>query len=206
MTATFTQVPPDSTGDKLMMRSYTRGADVVHSQGVYFDGLPSYGLLCEGTTLAANAYHMYLRNDSGSNQALYLLGLYVINLQTSTVTGGAARFDLRRVTGTPTLTAVTPFAFNTADPALAAVTAGRAVTAGLTDGQIMRPIVISTDEHSAAAGNVQQLVDTVNHLGMAHPNMRPKALRPGEAFALKQVTSVTAGAIAVLATFAVEPD
>jgi hypothetical protein len=206
MTRTFTAVPPDSTGDKLAMRSYTAGADVLHSQGVHFDGLPTYGLLCEGTTLAANAYHMYLRNDTGSAQTLWLLGLYLINVQVAAITGGAARFDFRRVTGTPTQTAVTPFAFNTADPALAGVTAGRAVTAGLTDAAILRPIVFSSEEHTASAGNVQQIVDTLNFLPVAHPNIRPLALRPGEAVALKQVTAVTAGGLAVLAHFALEPD
>jgi len=205
MTATFTQVPPDSTGDKLAMRSYTQGADVLHSQGVYYDGLPTFGLLCEGTTLAANAYHAYLRNDTGSAQTVYLLGVYLINTQTAAITGGVSRFDLRRVTGTPTQTAVTPFPFNTTQT-LAGVTGGRAVTAGLTDGQILRPIMYSSDEQTAAATNLQQLMDTVNLLGMSHPSGRPKALRPGEAVALKQVTAVTAGAMAVLIHFAVEPD
>lgn len=206
MSRTFTQVPPDSTGDKLAMRSYTVGADVVHSQGVHYDGLPSYGLLCEGTTLAANAYHLYLRNDTGSAQTVWLTALYAINTQTVTVTGGAARFDVRRVTGTPTLTSVTPFAFNTADPALASVTAGRTVTAGLTDGQVLRPVMLSSDEQTAAATNIQQLADTVNYFATTNPAQRPKAIRPGEAVAIKQVTAVTAGAIAWLVHFAVEPD
>lgn len=206
MTRTFTAVPPDSTGDKLAMRSYTAGADVLHSQGVHFDALPTHGLLCEGTTLAANAYHAYLRNDTGSAQTLWLLGLYLINVQVAAITGGVARFDLRRVTGTPTQTAVTTYAFNTADPALTGVTAGRAVTAGLTDGAILRPIVFSSEEQTASVANVQQIVDTLNYLGSSHPHMRPVALRPGEAVSLKQVTAVTAGGLAVLIHFAVEPD
>lgn len=206
MTSTFTAVPPDSTGDKLMMRSYTRGVDVVHSQGTYWDGLPTHGLLCEGTTLGANVYHLYLRNDAASGQTLFLLALYAINTGLAAITGGPIRFDFRRVTGTPTQTAVTPFPFNTADPALAGVTAGRAVTAGLTDAQILRPIMLSSDEQIGAATNVQQLVDAVNFLGQPHPNMRPKALRPGEAVAIRQVTAVTAGSVAFLAHFAVEPD
>jgi hypothetical protein len=188
------------------MRSYTVGADLMHSQGVHFDGLPSYGLLCEGTALAANAYHAYLRNDAGSAQTLWLLALYLINTQTAAITGGAARFDFRRVTGTPTQTAVTPFAFNTADPALSGVTGGRAVTAGLTDGQILQPIMLSSDEQTASAANIQQFLNTVNNIHSAHPNLRPLALRPGEAVALKQVTSVTAGGLAVLVHFAAEPD
>jgi hypothetical protein len=80
------------------------------------------------------------------------------------------------------------------------------VTAGLTDGQILRPIVYSSEEHTASAANVQQIVDTINRIAMSHPHMRPEALRPGEAVALKQVTAVTAGGLAVLIHFAVEPD
>ena len=206
MTSTFTQVPPDSTGDKLMMRSYTRGADVVHSQGVYFDGLPTYGILNDASAVNTNKYHLYIRNDTGSGQTVYLLGLYIINLSVAAVTGVALRFDLRRVTGTPTMTALTPWAFNTADPAIAGVTAGHTVTAGLTDGQILRPIMLSSDEQSAAATNLQQLVDTVNHLPVMHPNGRTKALRPGEAVAIKQPTTGTVGSFAFLAHIAVEPD
>jgi hypothetical protein len=206
MARTFTQVPPDSTGDKLAMRSYTAGSDVMHSQGVYFDGLPTYGVLNDASAIATNKYHLYLRNDTGSAQTLWLLALYLVNLQTAAVTGVAVRFDLRRVTGTPTMTALTPFQFNTADPALAGVTAGHTVTAGLTDGQILRPIMLSTDEQTAAATNIQQIADAINHLGVAHPNMRPKALRPGEAVAIRQPTTATVGSLALLAHFAVEPD
>ena len=206
MTATFTQVPPDSTGDKLAMRSYTRGADLLHSQGVYFDGLPTYGVLNDASAVSTNKYHLYLRNDTGSAQTVYLLGLYVINLSVAAVTGVALRFDLRRVTGTPTQTALTPFAFNSADPALAGVTAGHTVTAGLADAQIVRPFVLSSDEHTAAATNIQQLVDQTNYLALPHPSSRPYALRPGEAVAIKQPTTGTVGSFAFLLHFAVEPD
>jgi hypothetical protein len=206
MTRTFTQVPPDSTGDKLAMRSYTAGADVLHSQGVHWDGLPSYGVLNDVSAVATNKYHLYLRNDTGSNQTLWLNALYIVNLQTAAVTGAAIRLDLRRVTGTPTMTALTPFQFNTADPALAGVTAGHTVTAGLTDGQILRPIMLSSDEQTAAATNIQQLVDTVNHLPPLSPYARPKALRPGEAVAIRQPTTATTGSLAFLMHFSVEPD
>jgi len=45
MTNTVVQVPPDSSGSKLQMRSYTRGANTVLSQGVYWDGLPTFRVL-----------------------------------------------------------------------------------------------------------------------------------------------------------------
>lgn len=149
MARSFTAVPPDSTGDKLAMRTYPVGADTMHSQGVHFDGVPTYGLFIDNSAVATNKYHLYLRNDSGSNQTIYLTSLYVINLAITAITGVVIRMDVRRVTGTPTLTAVTPFPFNSADPALAGVTAGTTVTAGLTDAQIIRPIILSTEEHSS---------------------------------------------------------
>jgi hypothetical protein len=206
MARTFTQVPPDSTGDKLAMRAYTESSDVKLSQGVYYDGLPSYAVFNDASAVSTNKYHLYLRNDTGSAQTLWLNALYIINLQTAAVTGVALRFDLRRVTGTPTMTSLTPYQFNTADVALAGVTAGHTVTAGLTDGQILRPIMLTSDEHTAAATNIQQLVDTVNHLPNPNSYQRPKALRPGEAIAIKQFTTGTVGSFAFLLHFSVEPD
>lgn len=201
-----TAVPPDSTGDKLAMRTYPVGADLYHSQGVHFDGVPTYGLLIDASAIATNKYHLYLRNDAGSNQTVYLTSLYLVNLSLAAVTGVAIRLDLRRVTGTPTMTSATPYPFNSADPALTGVTAGHTVTAGLTDGQIIRPMVVSTDEHTAAATNIQQIVDTINRLPVANDQERAYCLRPGEAVAIKQPTTATVGSFAFLLHFAVEPD
>ena len=63
MARSFTAVPPDSTGDKLAMRTYPVGADTMHSQGVHFDGVPTYGLFIDNSAVATNKYHLYLRND-----------------------------------------------------------------------------------------------------------------------------------------------
>jgi hypothetical protein len=206
MARTFTQVPPDSTGDKLAMRSYPAGADTLHSQGVHFDGVPTHGVLIDASAVATNKYHLYLGNNAGSNQTVFLTSLYIINLSIAAVTGVAIRLDLRRVTGTPVMTSATPFPFNSADPALAGVTAGHTVTSGLTDSTILRPMMLTTDEHLATSGNVQQLVDMINRLPVANDQERCYALRPGEAIAIKQPTTATVGSFAFLMHFAVEPD
>jgi hypothetical protein len=189
------------------MRSYTEGSHVFHSQGVFFDGLPTYGVLSDNIAPAENKYHLYLRNDAGSNQTVWILALYFINVQVSSATGtGVLRCDFRRVSGTPTMTSLTPFPFNTADPALTGVTAGHTVTAGLTDEQLLFPFVYMSLAHSNIAYNMLALVDFLNRLGLAHPYMRPLALRPGEAVALKQTTAISAGSFASLVHFSVEPD
>lgn len=206
MANTFTQVPPDSTGDKLMMRTYPRGADTVHSQGVYFDGLPSFRLLCESGAPAVNKYHIYLGNNAGSAQTLHLLGLSILNLTTLAVTGVVNRFNLRRVTGTATLTAVTPYAYNSADPALAAVTAGHTVTAGLTDSTVILPLILSSEEHTAVPVNTTQYLHNMNLLPPLHPYGRPMSLRPGEAVAVRQVDAGAVGTFAWIIDFSAEPD
>jgi len=206
MARTFTQVPPDSTGDKLAMRSYTVGADTVTSQGVHYDGLPTFRLLCPQIVPAANKYHIVLRNNIGSAQTLWLHGLYAINDNVTAVTGVINQFNFRRVTGTPTLTAVTPYAFNSADPALSGVTAGHTATAGLTDSTIILPLVLSSEEHTAVPTNTGMFLHHMNLLPALHPYARPLALRPDEAVAVKQIGAGTVGALSWIIDFSVEAD
>jgi hypothetical protein len=206
MTRTFTQVPPDSTGDKLDMRSLTVGSDVLHQQGVYWPGLPSFRLLAPAIVPATNKYHIYLGNNAASAQTLWITGLYAINDGVAAVTGVINQFNFRRVTGTPTLTSLTPYAFNSADPALANVTAGHTATAGLTDSTIILPLVLSSEEHTAVPTNTGMFLHHLNLLPRPHPYQRPLALRPGEAMAVKQIGAGTVGALSWIIDFAVEPD
>lgn len=206
MANTFTQVPPNSTGDKLAMRSYTRGADTLNSQGVYFDGLPTFRVLAPAIVPATNKYHIVLRNNTGSAKTLWLLGLYAINDGVTAVTGVINQFNFRRVTGTPTLTALTPYAFNSADPALSGVTAGHTATAGLTDSTIILPLVLSSEENTAVPTNTGMFLHHTNLLPMMHPYGRPLALRPDEAVAVKQIGAGAVGALSWIIDFAVESD
>lgn len=207
MGSSFTQVPPDSTGDKLMMRNYTRGADVVQSQGVYFDGLPSYRLMVPAIVPAANKYHIVIRNNTGSAQTIYLNGLYCIPDGVTAVTGVINQFNARFVTGTPTLTSVTPVARNSADPALANTVQGHTATAGLTDGGIITPFLVSTEEGTAVPTNTSMhLSHMANLLGPEYSNGRPFALRPNEGFAVKQIGAGTVGTLSWILDFSVEPD
>lgn len=206
MANAFTQVPPNSTGNKLQMRRYVRGADSVDSQGVYFDGLPTYRVFADSIVPATNKYHIYLRNDTGSAQTLYLTGLLALNLNVTAVTGVINRFDFRRVTGTPTMTTITPYAFNSADPAIAAVTAGHTVTAGITDSTIILPMVLSSEEQTAVPTNTSMFLHHASLLPPIHPYSRPIALRPGEAVAVKQNGTGAVGALSWIIDFAIEPD
>jgi hypothetical protein len=206
MTSTFTQVPPDSTGDKLMMRSYARGADTVHSQGVYFDGLPTFRVVAQSIVPATNKYHIVVHNVTGSAQTVYLLGLYAINDNVTAVTGVINQFRFLRTTGAPTLTALTPSPFNSDDPALASVTTGHTATAGLTDGATLLPLVLSSEENTAVPTNTGMFLQHMNLLPAPHPCGRPLALRPAQGCAVKQIGAGSVGALSWIIDFAVEPD
>lgn len=206
MAQSFTQVPPDSTGDKLDMRQRVKGADTLLEQGVYLPGAPTFRLLADSIVPAANKYHIVLHNQAAAAQSLFITGLYCWNLNVGAVTGVVGRFDFRRVTGLPTLTALTPAPFNTADPALTGVTAGHTATAGLTDSTVLLPFVTSTEEITASPLGTQFLLDRLNLLQLSHPNQRPLTLRPGEGVAIKQNNAGTVGALTWIIDFAVEPD
>lgn len=206
MSQAIVQVPPDSTGSKLQMRSYTRGANTVLSQGVYFDGLPTFRVLAPAIVPAANKYHIVLRNSTGSAQTLYLLGLYAINDGVTAVTGVINQFNFRYVTGTPTLTSITPLAYNSADPALSNVVAGHTATAGLTDSTIILPLVLSSEEQTAVPTNTGMFLHHMNLLPAIHPYGRPLALRPNEGVAVKQIGAGTVGALSWILDFSVEAD
>lgn len=206
MSQAIVQVPPDSTGSKLQMRSYTRGANTVLSQGVYFDGLPTFRVLAPAIVPAANKYHIVLRNSTGSAQTLYLLGLYAINDGVTAVTGVINQFNFRYVTGTPTMTSITPLAYNSADPALSNVVAGHTATAGLTDSTIILPLVLSSEENTAVPTNTGMFLHHMNLLPAIHPYGRPLALRPNEGVAVKQIGAGTVGALSWILDFSVEAD
>lgn len=208
MPRTYTQVPPDSTGDKLAMRQQTIGADNVLEQGTYFMGLPTYWALSAAITPAANKYHIIIRNDSGSNQTLYLLGLYYYN-GVAAVTGVINEFRFQRQTyGTPAGGAtITPDPNNSADPALSGVTVYGGATSGVgADGTIRRLLNISSEEHTATVADVDRLLEEMNHLSLPGPWSRPLALRPGEAAAVKQIGSGSVGSLRWALEFAIEAD
>lgn len=206
MTKTITQIPPDSTGDKLDMISFPRGADTVLLQGVIHSGLPSFRLYTNDIVPATNKYHISLHNNSGSAQTIYINGLYVWNTNVSAVTGVVNRFNFLRTTGAPTLTSVTPMAFNSADTALSNTTNGHTATSGLVDGVTILPLILSSEEHTAVPTNTSMQLDAFNRLMTPTFWQRPLAIRPAEGVAVKQIGSGAVGTFSWAIDFCVEPD
>lgn len=209
MGRTFTQVPPDSTGDKLTMQSFTVASDTFHTQGVYNPGLPTFRAVTADIVPANNKYHVYVLNNTGSAQSVYLLAVRYRVINPAAVTGVINRFDHRRATGaTPTGgAAITAVAHNSADPALANVTLYGGATAGISDGVLLESQLISTEEGTAVPANTMHIVDMMPGLYVPlAPWGRPITLRPGEGWGVKQNGAGTVNALQWIVDFAVEAD
>jgi hypothetical protein len=209
MAKTITQIPPDSTGDKLDMISFPRGADTVQLQGVIPSGLPTYRAVSGDIVPANNKYHIYLLNNSGSAQTVYLLAVRYRVINPTAVTGVINRFDHRRATGASPAggASITPVAHNSADPAISGVTAYGGATSGVSDGSLLESQLIVTEEGTAAVTNINPIHEMLPGLFVPlQPWGRPHALRPAEGFGVKQNGAGTVNTIQWIIDFCIEPD
>ncbi len=208
MARSFTQVPPDSTGDKLAMQTYVQGADTVHAQGIYTPGMPTYRMVTADITPANSKYHAYLLNQAATGQSVIILGMQYVNTAVTAVTGVVNRFDIRRATGASPAggASVTPIAANSADPALSGVTAYGGATSGLVDGSIVQSLVISSEENTAAVGNFDRFTHGFPFLTPPDAPGRAMVLRPGEGIGVKQNGAGTVGTFQWIIDFAIELD
>ena len=202
MAESFTQVPPNSTGNKMRTRSRVIGADTVHEQGVFTAALPTYYALADAVAFAANKQHLSIFNNAGSNQIIAIKKLFHINLSLSAVTGVAVRFDVKKTTAQSVGTAITANSADSTNPALSGVQIATGAT--VTEGAILYPITTQNDEITAANTAIANYLMQFGNLALEGVEQQEYRLRPGEGMTIKQITSTTVGSFAWLMSFTVE--
>lgn len=202
MAESFTQVPPNSTGNKMRTRSRVIGADTVHEQGVFTAALPTYYALADAVAFAANKQHLSIFNNAGSNQIIAIKKLFHINLSLSAVTGVAVRFDVKKTTAQSVGTAITANSADSTNPALSGVQIATGAT--VTEGAILYPITTQNDEIAAANTAIANYLMQFGNLALEGVEQQEYRLRPGEGMTIKQITSTTVGSFAWLMAFTVE--
>lgn len=202
MAESFTQVPPNSTGNKMRTRSRVIGANTVHEQGVFTAALPTYYALADAVAFAANKQHLSIFNNAGSNQIIAIKKLFHINLSLSAVTGVAVRFDVKKTTAQSVGTAITANSADSTNPALSGVQIATGAT--VTEGAILYPITTQNDEITAANTAIANYLMQFGNLALEGVEQQEYRLRPGEGMTIKQITSTTVGSFAWLMAFTVE--
>lgn len=204
MAESYTQVAPNSTGNKMRTRSRTISGHVVHEQGVFVAAPETYVALADAVTPAQNKHHITVFNAAGSGKVVKVRKLFPINVQLAAVTGVALRFDMKRVTAASAGTAITPQAMDSNNTALPAGITVR-TNGTVTEGALMWPQIVSSEE--IAANTSQLIASTLNAMLNNIPEgneIQELTLREGEGFTAKQITSSTVGSYAWLMVFTVE--
>lgn len=206
MAESYTQVPPNSTGNKLRTRTKSIGGNTVHEQAVYQASLPTYYALADATTFTANKQLISILNDTGSAKVVAIKKLFMINTQLSNVTGVAVRADVKRMTAHSGGTSITPQSCDSLNDALPAQITVRTGATSVTEGALLFPLTFTNDE----AGVTQAFPSTQLMAGL---NWMPEGvetqetrLRPGEGLTVKQITSSTVGQFAWLIVFTVDDE
>jgi hypothetical protein len=204
MAESYTQVPPNSTGNKLRTRSRVIGSDTVHEQAVFTASQPTYYAYADAVALAANKQHVSIFNTAGSGLLVAVKKIFQINLQIASVTGVGLRFDVKRTTAQSAGTAITPVPMDSAlNPSLSGLV-NVATNATVTEGAIVTPWITNSDEVTAANTAVANYLAQGTNLILESTEMQELRLREGEGFTVKQITSSTVGSFGWLIGFTAE--
>ena len=197
---TFTQVPPDSTGDKLAMRNRTKGADTILEQSVYLSEEETYSAVADAVAFAANKHHITLFNATGSGVTVRVHQIRPINLSLAAISGVGIRFDVRRATAASAGTTVTPEKFDTNNSNLPAGVTVR-TNGTVTNGNLLYPFAMNNDEIPLTALNTNMQMKNIFFNELKN---QPFVLRENEGITVQQITSSTVGSFAWLIIFSVE--
>lgn len=206
MAESYTQVPPDSTGNKIRTRTKSIGGNTVHEQAVYQAALPTYYALADAVAFAANKHHISIMNAAGSGKVVAVKKMFIINTQLSSVTGVAVRADVKRMTAHSGGTVITPTLCDSTNAALPAEITVRTGATSVTESSLLFPLTFTNDEAGATqAFPSTQLMAGLNWMPEGAETQETR-LRPGEGLTVKQITSTTVGQFAWLIVFTVDDE
>lgn len=205
MSESYTQLPPNSTGNKIRTRTKSIGGNTVHEQAVYQAALPTYYALADAVAFAANKHLISIINAAGSGKVVAIKKMFMINTQLSSVTGVAIRADVKRMTAHSSGTAVTPVSCDSTNASLPAeITVKTGAT--VTESSLLFPLTFTNDEAGATqAFPSTQLMAGLNWMPEGVETQETR-LRPGEGLTVKQITSSTVGQFAWLIVFTVDDE
>lgn len=198
----FTQVAPNSTGNKMRTRRRVVGANTVHEQYVAQAGEPTYYIWVTPMALAANKLFLSFLNTA-AGQIIKLRKLFFINAQLTAVTGVGIQFDVKRISGISGGTAITPNPVDTGDGALSGVTCVHSATSA-TEGVLLYSWYTNNDEIGLTNALSMAAVQAMFSAQPEGPEIKELNMRQNEGFCVKQITSSTIGLYGLLAVITVE--
>lgn len=204
MAESFTQVPPNSTGNKIRTRTKVIGANTVHEQAVFQAALPTYYALADAVTFTLNKQLISFHNGAGSGKVIAIKKMFMINTQLAAITGVAIRCDVKRMTAHSGGTVVTPTTCDSANGAVPAQVVIRTAATSVTESSTLFPLTFTNDEVGATqAFPAAQLMAGFNWFPEGAETQETR-LREGEGITVKQITNSAVGQFAWLIVFTMD--
>ena len=171
--------------------------------------LATFTALSTATVIGNNKSMLSILNAGGSTVVVRLLSIYVVNTQTTSVTGVAGTFELRRITGHSVGTQITAIEeMDTADTLDASVTVRTGATIAGESATLLWRSLFSTDEWGPGTLDVEGMdhaFQTMFPIWVRQgPDAKPILLRAGEGLTVKFATNSTAGTFDILLVFTQE--
>lgn len=167
----------------------------------------TFTALFAGVAFGNNKSMAGLLNGSGSGRVLRVKRIWVLNNQTSAVTGVLTTFEVRRSTAQSSGTTVTPVKHDTSSSNLAAQVLcahGATVTSAAADA--VRKFMWSNDEPAASTGTSDELeclvpLNCVFDAATGDADLEPLVLREGQGIDVRHTGSSAVGVVDVIIEF-----
>jgi len=206
MAESFTQLKPNSTGNKVRERETTIGADNVRSQAVYQTAPFTYTVVAESCAFANSKQHISVFNGSGSGKIVRIIKLYMINAVDGTAISGAAlRMNVRLITACSGGTDLTAHKHDSDNPDLPAQVLLK-TNATVTESSLLFPLTIANDEPLLTAGDLSTQLRAGINWQPDGAEVQDFVLREGQGYTVRQVTNSAVGAYHWFIVFSVEED
>lgn len=204
MAESYTQVAPNSTGNKMRTRSRTISANTVHEQAIFNAAADTWYALADAIVPASAKSHIAIFNATGSGKVIKVKKVFPINVELSSVTGVALRMEFKKCTAVSSGTVITPTPADSNNAALPSQVTVR--TGGtITSTTLLWPLILSSEEMAA---NTSQLIASVlaslMNAMVEGAEVQELTLREGEGLTVNQLTSSTVGLLAWLLVFTIE--
>jgi hypothetical protein len=192
----------DSGGVARQLRTDTSGILQVTPTSSTADPA-TFTVLASATAIALNKSMVSIVNTSAAVTAR-IYRIFIINTQTTLITGVIANFELRRITGHSAGTSITPLSMDTTDSLNAGITAITGSTVAGESASLIMRYQWSSDEWGGGAPDVESGDHALQLLNPAFdqvPGTKPLFLRQNQGITLKQTTNSTAGTFDIYVLF-----
>jgi hypothetical protein len=169
--------------------------------------IATFVAVAQAIAIGNNKSMISLLNGSGSGVVIKLREAWIVNAQTTAVTGIMAQFRLLRMTGHSAGTSITPQPYDTSDSLNGSVTARTGSTVAGEASENLKRWYWSSDEYGVGAQDVESEDHNMQNLNphyIAAGKTKPITIRAGEGLTVKQVTNSSVGTFDLYLVFTQE--